>query len=91
MSIKAIVKDVQDAERSYGPYVKAGTADVSNGSSLVRALKGVRALVCLGKTGALLPAAKQAGVEHVVLLSMAGECGMLLACMHGALRCRCFT
>ena len=37
------------------------------------ALGGVRTIICTGRLGALLPAAAAAGVEHVVLLTAAGD------------------
>ena len=43
------------------------------GGGLPRALKNVRTVIALGRLGKLLPAAKQAGVERVVMLSTAGE------------------
>jgi hypothetical protein len=66
-----IANDVTAAKAGYGPYVEPVSADVGGGG-LARALRGVRCVVALGRLGKLLPAAKEAGVEHIVLLSSAG-------------------
>jgi len=67
-----LANDVAAAKAGYGPYVEPISADVGGGGGLPRALRNVKCVVALGRLGKLLPAAKQAGVEHIVLLSTAG-------------------
>lgn len=70
--VRMLANDVGAARAGFGPYVDAVSADVGGGGGLARALRGVRVVVALGRLGKLLPAAKEAGVEHVLLLSTAG-------------------
>lgn len=74
-SIRVLVRDVAAAKAGFGPYIDPVSVDVGATQSLARALRGVRTLVLLGRVGGLLAAAKQAGVEKVVLLSTAGAAG----------------
>lgn len=70
--IKALVKDAAAAAAGFGPYLQAVQGSEGDARTLARALRGVRAVVCCGRLGALLPAAKAAGVQHLVLLSTVG-------------------
>ncbi|GBF97835.1 DNA excision repair protein [Raphidocelis subcapitata] len=70
--VRMVANDVTAAKAGYGPYVEPVSPDVGGGGGLARALRGVRCVVALGRLGKLLPAAKEAGVEHIVLLSTAG-------------------
>ncbi|KAF8070859.1 hypothetical protein HT031_000940 [Scenedesmus sp. PABB004] len=70
--IRILVRDTAAAKQGYGPYVEAVSVDLGSPQGAARALRGVRAVVALGRLGALLPAAEAAGVERVVLLSTAG-------------------
>jgi hypothetical protein len=71
--VRMLANDVAAAKAGYGPYVEPISADISGGGGLARALRNVRCVIALGRLGKLLPAAQQAGVEHIVLLSTAGE------------------
>ncbi len=73
MRIKALVRDTTAAKTAYGPYVEPISVDVGNAAVLKRVLRDVRTLVLLGRPGAALTAARDAGVERVVALSSAGE------------------
>ena len=53
------------------PHSVAGAGDAADVS---RALRGVRAVICPSKLGALLGAAVKQQVEHIVLLSSTGRC-----------------
>ncbi|KAH8968553.1 hypothetical protein BDL97_03G133400 [Sphagnum fallax] len=57
---------VTDAEGDTGQPVEG---DVSDAASLRKALKGVRAVICPSKVGALANKALVKGVEHIVLVS----------------------
>jgi hypothetical protein len=70
--IRALVSNVAAAKNGYGPYVEPVSVSVDDSKALQRAMKGVKTLVVLGRLGKLLPAAKAAGVEQVVMLSTAG-------------------
>ncbi len=70
------------------PRLSAAYAGVAGDARAVAAaLRGVRAVVCPGRMGALLPAAAAAGVGHVVLLAAAGARGArALRLMRGVCR-----
>lgn len=70
--VRILVRDTAAAKTGYGPYVEPVSVDMSSTGGLARALRNVRSVVVLGKLGALPQAAKQAGVERLVLLSTAG-------------------
>jgi hypothetical protein len=67
-----LVRDVGAARAGYGPYVDPVSVSLDSPGGLAAALRGVKVVVALGRLGGLLPAAKAAGVEAVVLLSTAG-------------------
>lgn len=67
------MRDTVAAKASYGPYVTPVSIDTSSGQLLRRVLKGCASVVCLGRSGALPEAARDAGVEQLVLLSAAGS------------------
>ena len=73
--IRALVSNVAAAKSGYGPYVDPVSVSIDDPKALQRVMKGVRTLVVLGRLGRLIPAAKAAGVEQVVLLSTAGALG----------------
>ncbi|KAH8968550.1 hypothetical protein BDL97_03G133400 [Sphagnum fallax] len=62
---------VTDAEGDTGQPVEG---DVSDAASLRKALKGVRAVICPSKVGALANKALVKGVEHIVLVSQLAVC-----------------
>lgn len=72
LPIKIITQDAEEAKRGYGPYVTAFAGDVGDEQVVKQALRGVRAVICPGKLGALLSVAALQGVEHIVLLSSSG-------------------
>jgi uncharacterized protein YbjT (DUF2867 family) len=51
--VKVVVRDVPAARSAYGPYVTPVSLDIGSPSELKRALKGVAAIVALGKLGAI--------------------------------------
>ncbi|KAH8968551.1 hypothetical protein BDL97_03G133400 [Sphagnum fallax] len=67
--VRALVKDAKAATSAFGPYVEPVEGDVSDAASLRKALKGVRAVICPSKVGALANKALVKGVEHIVLVS----------------------
>lgn len=72
--IKVAVRDVAAAKSGYGPYVTPVSVDLNNPTALAAALKGVRAVVCVNKLGALPQVVVKArSLQHVVLLSAAGH------------------
>lgn len=52
-NVKVAVKDVVKARSAYGPYVTPISLDISNPAELKKALKGVNAIVVVGKLGAI--------------------------------------
>jgi uncharacterized protein YbjT (DUF2867 family) len=71
--IRVLVRNAQQAVTGYGSYVTPITGDVGNQAAVAEALKGARAVIVTGKLGPhLLPLATAAGVEHIVLPSLAG-------------------
>ncbi|CAM6027351.1 unnamed protein product [Sphagnum balticum] len=72
--VRALVKDAKAATSAFGPYVEPVEGDVSDAASLRKALKGVRAVICPSKVGALANKALVKGVEHIVLVSQLAVC-----------------
>jgi hypothetical protein len=70
-NIRVLVKDTVAAKTSYGPYVTPVSIDTRNTALLTRVLRGCGSVVCLGRPGALLQAARAAGVVHVLMVSAA--------------------
>ncbi len=64
--VRVLVKDAAQAKAAYGPYVAPVAGDVGDARAVAAALRGARAAVVTGRLGALLPAAQQAGLEHLV-------------------------
>ncbi|MEW5302567.1 MAG: hypothetical protein WDW36_005337 [Sanguina aurantia] len=72
--VKLMVQNTMAASTAYGPYVRpVSVSSDTDPGTLVKVLRGVKCLICLGRLGKLLPAAKKAGVQHVLLLSSAGS------------------
>lgn len=67
--VKVNVRNVPNAKLSYGPYVEPVSLDIRNLQECKKAFRDTKVLICTSKLGAAVQAAKQAGVEHVVLLS----------------------
>ncbi len=61
-----LVKDAASAKAAYGPYVAPVAGDAGDQRAVTAALRGARAAIVTGRLGALLPAAQQAGLEHLV-------------------------
>ena len=70
--LKLLVKDVAAAKNAFGPYVQPLSLDPNSAALAPKALRGTRCLVVLGPAGKLLGAARQAKVEHVVVVSAEG-------------------
>ncbi|XP_020105288.1 uncharacterized protein LOC109721887 isoform X1 [Ananas comosus] len=67
--IKAIVKDKLAAINAFGTYVESMVGDMNDKSFLMKALRGVRAVICAAHDGFISQVADLAGVQHIVLLS----------------------
>ncbi|XP_077236318.1 NAD(P)-binding Rossmann-fold superfamily protein isoform X2 [Tasmannia lanceolata] len=67
--VKALVKDKRAAVEAFGTYVESIAGDASDGSFLVKALKGVRAIICPLNEGFLSDIGSMKGIQHIVLLS----------------------
>lgn len=73
--VRLMVQNTVAAATAYGPYVQPVSVNSdTNPDVLAKMLRGVKCLICLGRLGKLLPAAKKAGVQHILLLSSAGGC-----------------
>eukprot|EP00884_Botryococcus_braunii_P017092 jgi/Botrbrau1/4066/Bobra.152_3s0022.1 len=73
--VKVLVNDAATAAAAtaaFGPYITPIVADLDDEKALVKALRGVRAVVVTGRLGALLLAAPRSQMEHLVLLSSVG-------------------
>ncbi|KAL3511629.1 hypothetical protein ACH5RR_024346 [Cinchona calisaya] len=66
--VKALVKDKRAALEAFGTYVESIAGASSDSSSLKKALRGVRAIIC-AKEGFLSNIESWQGLEHVILLS----------------------
>ena len=64
--VRVLVKDAASAKAAYGPYVAPVAGDAGDPRAVAAALRGARAAIVTGRLGALLPAAQQAGLEHLV-------------------------
>lgn len=62
------------SKNAFGPYVQPVSFDPGNAAVAAKALRGARCLLLLGPPGKLLAVAKQAKVQHLVLVSAAGAC-----------------
>lgn len=65
---KALVKDKRAAVEAFGTYVESMAGDSKDRSFLKRALRGVRAVICVNE-GFLSSIESWKGLEHVILLS----------------------
>lgn len=65
---KALVKDKRAAVEAFGTYVESMAGDSKDHSFLKRALRGVRAVICVNE-GFLSSIESWKGLEHVILLS----------------------
>ncbi|KAL3130761.1 hypothetical protein ABBQ38_000106 [Trebouxia sp. C0009 RCD-2024] len=72
LPVKIITQNAEEAKRGWGPYVTAFAGDLGDEKVVSRALRGVRAVICPGKLGAVLCTAAIQQLEHIVLLSSAG-------------------
>ena len=64
--VRVLVRDAARAKAAYGPYVIPVAGDSEDASAVAAALRGARSAVVAGRLGALLPAAQQVGLEHLV-------------------------
>lgn len=67
--IRALVKDEKEMVQAFGSYVEPVVGDVADPNTLKRALRGVRAVLCSTKVGALADKDVTRGIEHIVFLS----------------------
>lgn len=67
--IKALVKDIKAAASAFGSYIEPIAGDVTDKTSVKKALKGVRVIICIGKMGMLAEDENLKGIEHIILLS----------------------
>lgn len=70
--VRVIVRDPKAATAAFGPYVEPIAGDVTNVASIDNALRGVRAVICPLRVGAVAERARAKGVDHIVLLSQVG-------------------
>lgn len=67
--VRALVRDAKAATAAFGPYVEPVVGDVTDATSLKKALRGVRAVVIPTKVGAVADSTVLKGVEHIVFMS----------------------
>ncbi|KAI5057377.1 hypothetical protein GOP47_0027392 [Adiantum capillus-veneris] len=67
--VRALVKDAKEMIQAFGSYVEPVVGDVADPKSLKKALRGVRAVLCSTKVGALADKEITEGIEHIVFLS----------------------
>ncbi|KAJ7564713.1 hypothetical protein O6H91_02G029700 [Diphasiastrum complanatum] len=67
--VRVLVKDAKFAISAFGSYIEPIVGDVADKASVVKALRGVRAIICPAKVGALAQNGVLRGVEHVIFLS----------------------
>lgn len=67
--IKALVKDMKAAVSAFGSYIEPIAGDITDKTSVKKALKGVRVIICTEKMGMLAEAENLNGIEHIILLS----------------------
>eukprot|EP00892_Ulva_mutabilis_P000978 jgi/Ulvmu1/10881/UM007_0057.1 len=77
-NVRVLVRDPVRTKQEFGPYVTPIQGDSSSGAALKKAMKGSRALIIAGPVGQAARAAKALGMEHIVLLSSAGDPGFSL-------------
>ncbi|KAG0562109.1 hypothetical protein KC19_9G118900 [Ceratodon purpureus] len=69
MRVRALVRDAKAATAAFGPYVEPIVGDVADPTSLKKALRGVRAVICPTKVGAIANSSVVKGVEHIIYMS----------------------
>lgn len=69
MRVRALVRDAKAATAAFGPYVEPVVGDVADPTSLKKALRGVRAVICPTKVGAMANPTVLKGVEHIIFMS----------------------
>ncbi|CAL8463745.1 g3279 [Coccomyxa elongata] len=73
--IRALAKNATATSTAYGSYVTPVEGNTGNTRALEAALRGVRAVICTGRLGDLLPLCQQKKVEHLILLTSVGSSG----------------
>lgn len=80
--MRALVRSADVTAKEYGAYVVPVSGDVTKAPAVTQALLGTRAIVVTGPLGPhLLSAAQAAGVEHIVVPSLAGAHDMCVVCV----------
>lgn len=69
MRVRALVRDAKAATAAFGPYVEPVVGDVSDPTNLKKALRGVRAVICPTKVGAVANPTVVKGLEHIIFMS----------------------
>lgn len=67
--VRALVKDAKETVQAFGSYVEPVVGDVADLNCLKKILRGVRAVFCSSKVGALANKDVTRGIEHIVFLS----------------------
>nr|ACN41221.1 unknown [Picea sitchensis] len=57
------------AVSAFGSYIEPIAGDITDKTSVKKALKGVRVIICTEKMGMLAEAKNLKGIEHIILLS----------------------
>ncbi|CAI9114397.1 OLC1v1015114C1 [Oldenlandia corymbosa var. corymbosa] len=68
MRVKALVKDKRAAMEAFGTYVESIAGSTTDSSSLRKALRGARAVICTNE-GFVSNVESWKGVDHIILLS----------------------
>ncbi|KAH7330924.1 hypothetical protein KP509_20G008300 [Ceratopteris richardii] len=87
--IRALVRDGKEIVQAFGSYVEPVVGNVEDARSLKKSLRGVRAIVCSNRVGALADKEVVRGVEHIVFLSQFAaysNAGVLAALLNGNAR-----
>eukprot|EP00252_Welwitschia_mirabilis_P009089 TRINITY_DN2139_c0_g1_i1.p1 TRINITY_DN2139_c0_g1~~TRINITY_DN2139_c0_g1_i1.p1 ORF type:complete len:320 (+),score=67.09 TRINITY_DN2139_c0_g1_i1:85-960(+) len=69
---KALVKDVKAAVTAFGSYIEAINGDITDKTSTKRALRNVKAIICITQMGMLLEDENLKEIKHIVFLSKLG-------------------
>ncbi|BDA48364.1 hypothetical protein COCOBI_12-0410 [Coccomyxa sp. Obi] len=73
--VRVLAKNAAATSTAYGSYVTPVEGNTGNARALEAALRGVRAVICTGRLGDLLPLCQQRKVEHLILLTSVGTAG----------------
>ncbi|KAK9917088.1 hypothetical protein WJX75_000779 [Coccomyxa subellipsoidea] len=73
--VKALVKNAAAASTAYGSYVTPVEGNSGDARAVQAALRGVRAVICTGRLGEVLPLLQQRNVQHLILLTSTGAAG----------------